>query len=90
MKIIDTKTLKRLTQQARNHRLNRLLDGRDEVKLDPWGKHILSHALLHGDGDCIRCFACFLKLEGQKEPLECVLDIPVKEYNQLPEHGDQN
>jgi hypothetical protein len=85
VKVVDTPTLKRLCDKARRSRFNKLLDPKVQDKLDPGGKHVLSHEMLHNDGQCVRAMCVLLKLSGRDEPLEGMLDFDLEGWNDLPE-----
>lgn len=90
MKVVDTKTLKRMTQRARVLGYNRTLHLGVEKTLDPNGKHVLSHEFIHGDVQCLRCGCVLLKLRGYDKPVNCVLDLSIDDWNRIPEYKEES
>lgn len=87
MKVVNTVQLKKLADHARNLNLNRLLDGRIEEKLDLTGYHVLSQPMIHND-DCVRCLIVLIKLKNKPDPMECVMDFDIEDFNLIPEHKE--
>lgn len=88
-KVVTTRTLKSIAEEGRKAGLNRVLPVHLEERLDPDGKHVISdRSMLHGDGQCIRCFF-MLKLKDEREAYDWTMDVPIDRYNKLREYAEE-
>jgi len=89
MKVVDTKTLKRMLSHARARGFNRQMHSATERMLDPDGKHVLTNAFDHGDGLNIRCGTVLCKMLEQTGPFVMVLDFTYDDFLAIPEFVEQ-
>jgi hypothetical protein len=84
MKIVNTSTLVNLMKLSSQAGFRRVLGPETQKTLDPIGYHVLCLPILHNDSH-IRCCLVLLKLRDAEHPLKVSLDIPTKEWNELPD-----
>lgn len=89
-KVVTTEVLKHLAQKAEKQGYNRQVTDEFLRDLDPDGFHIVSQVLLHEHAAGVqvaphaRC-SVLAKAQGQDEPVEVFLDIPIDLFDLLPD-----
>lgn len=90
VKVASTPDLIRLARVAQMRDYNRQIDPEwIEEFVDPHGAHVIEFLIPHehAQGKEVPLHArcqVLVKVDGTMSPMQVVLDIPIKEYNELP------
>jgi hypothetical protein len=88
MKIVSTKTLCAITDDASSNNYNRILSSLAINKLDPEGTHVLSFVMehQHAGGQEVPAHVradAFLKFRDEELPQKAIVDVPMDFWEQL-------